>query len=70
LGGRVTLVAVGGIETADDIWEYVRAGATLVQLYTALIYQGPALPTRLARELSAKLDHAGLTNIAELRDQA
>jgi dihydroorotate dehydrogenase len=69
LGQRVTLVAVGGIETADDVWEYVSAGASLVQLYTALIYQGPSLPHRLARELSAKLDRAGLSKLSELRDQ-
>jgi len=67
---RVVLVAVGGIETADDVWDYIQAGATLVQLYTALIYQGPSLPSRLARELSAKLERAGLSSISELRDQS
>ena len=45
--GRLTLIAVGGIETADDAWERIRAGATLVQAYTGFIYGGPLWPRRL-----------------------
>jgi dihydroorotate dehydrogenase len=67
VGDQVVLVGVGGIETADHVWEYVRAGATLVQIYTALIYEGPGLPARLARGLSKKLDDAGLAGIADAR---
>ncbi len=47
-GDRLVLISVGGIETADQVWERIRAGATLVQLYTALVYHGPMLPRRLA----------------------
>ena len=44
--GRVVLVAVGGIETADDAWERITAGATLVQGYTGFVYGGPLWPHR------------------------
>ncbi len=49
VGDRLVLVGVGGIETAEDAEERLRAGATLVQVYTALIYEGPLLPRRIAR---------------------
>jgi dihydroorotate dehydrogenase len=62
-GPRITLVAVGGIENADDAWARIRAGATLVQSYTGFIYGGPAWPRRLQRELAEKVRAAGLTSI-------
>src|SRR4029077_8086354 len=40
-GDRLVLIAAGGIETPDDAWERLRAGATLVQAYTAFVYGGP-----------------------------
>lgn len=64
-GGRLALIAAGGIETADDAWERIRAGATLVQAYTGFIYGGPAWPRRLHRGLAAKVRAAGLTSIEE-----
>ena len=63
VGTRCVLIAVGGIETADDALARVRAGATLVQGYTGFIYNGPAWPRRLHRELATKLRAAGLTSI-------
>jgi dihydroorotate dehydrogenase len=51
VGDRLTLVAAGGIASVDDAWERLRAGASLLQLYTAFIYEGPTLPSRLARGL-------------------
>ncbi|MEZ4517557.1 MAG: quinone-dependent dihydroorotate dehydrogenase [Chloroflexota bacterium] len=50
--GRLPIIGVGGISTAADICEKLDAGATLVQLYTSLVYGGPGLPGRLVRELS------------------
>ncbi len=64
VGDRVLLVAAGGIENADDAWERIRAGATLGQIYTALIYDGPLLPSRLSADLGRKVRQAGLPNIA------
>jgi len=63
VGTRLVLVSVGGIETADDAWERIRAGATLIQAYTGFIYGGPSWPRRLHRQLSAKLKQEGLTSI-------
>ena len=65
VGSKVLLVAAGGIETVDDAWARIRAGATLVQVYTALIYDGPNLPSALARGLAAKVRAAGLRRIAD-----
>jgi dihydroorotate dehydrogenase len=53
LGQRALLVSVGGIETVKDVEERLSAGATLVQVYTALVYEGPALVRRLNRGLAA-----------------
>ena len=65
VGSRVTLIAVGGIETADDAWERIRAGATLVQSYTGFIYGGPTWPRRIHKELAAKLRAAKLSSIEQ-----
>src|SRR5438552_2503091 len=46
-GDRLILIAAGGIETPDDAWERLRAGATLVQAYTGFVYGGPLWPRRL-----------------------
>jgi dihydroorotate dehydrogenase len=58
-GDRLVLIAAGGIETPDDAWERLRAGATLVQAYTGFVYGGPLWPRRmhagLARRMKANL---------------
>lgn len=64
-GDRLTLVAVGGIETADDAWARIRAGATLVQGYTGLIYGGPLWPRRLHRGLARLVRSAGYRSVAD-----
>ncbi len=53
VGDRLVLIAVGGIETGDDAWQRLQAGATLVQAYTGFIYGGPLWPRRIHRELAA-----------------
>jgi dihydroorotate dehydrogenase len=53
LGSRATVIGVGGVTTASDVALCLSAGADLVQLYTSFIYEGPMLPSRLARQLSA-----------------
>ena len=47
-GGEIPLVGCGGIATADDAWARIRAGASLVQLYTAMVYEGPGIAGRIA----------------------
>lgn len=64
LGDRLAIVGVGGIEDADDAWRVIRAGASLVQVYTGFIYGGPGLVKRIEEGLLAKLEAAGLPDIA------
>lgn len=64
--GRLPLVGVGGISTVDDVWEKLRAGATAVQLYTALAYQGLSLAADLAAQLDQRLQEAGFDHVDQL----
>jgi dihydroorotate dehydrogenase len=64
-GGTLPLIAAGGIASADDAWERIRAGASLVQLYSAMIYEGPGIARRIARGLVARLAEAGMASISE-----
>jgi dihydroorotate dehydrogenase len=64
-GGRLPLVGVGGIASGSNAYAKIRAGASLVQLYTALIYQGPGLVGRLKRELAAYLRADGFRSLGE-----
>ena len=63
--GKLPIVGVGGIDSADAAWEKIAAGASLVQLYTGLVYEGPGLPSRIVRGLMAKLNRAGFSTISE-----
>jgi dihydroorotate dehydrogenase len=65
LGARITLVGVGGIAGGADAYEKIRAGASLVQLYSALAYQGPGLVTRIKRELLSLLAHDGHSQVVD-----
>lgn len=64
-GGALPLVGVGGIANAEDAWERIRAGASLVQLYSAMVYEGPGLGARIARGLDALMKRDGFASIAE-----
>ena len=64
-GDRIVLIGCGGIGTGRDVLDRIRAGASLVQVYTAFSYAGPALLPRLAAELSAALRADGLASVAE-----
>ena len=64
-GGEIALIAVGGIENADDAWARIIAGASLVQLYSALVYEGPGLAMRIARGLERRLEREGFANIGD-----
>ncbi len=64
-GGQIALIAAGGIETADDAWARIIAGASLVQLYSALVYEGPGLALRIARDLAARLEREGMSSLSE-----
>jgi len=63
-GGRLPLIAAGGIASGADAYARIKAGASLVQLYSALIYQGPLLARRIERELLALMQAEGHQTIA------
>jgi dihydroorotate dehydrogenase len=62
--GRLPLVAVGGIASGADAWARIRAGATAVQIYSALIYEGPGLVAAIKRDLAARLRAEGFSTIS------
>lgn len=66
VGDRLVLVSVGGVEGADDVWERLRAGATLVQAYTGFVYGGPSWPRRVNRDLAARMVREGVRDVAAL----
>jgi len=63
--GRLALVGVGGIASGDDAYAKIRAGAGAVQLYSALVFEGPGLVGRVKRELAARLRADGFASISE-----
>src|SRR5690606_23093167 len=70
LGPSVALLGAGGAHSAETAAEKIRAGADLVQLYTGMIYAGPALPGRIVRGLSEIVRREGIADISALRDTA
>ena len=64
-GGQISLIGVGGIENADHAWERIRAGASLIQLYSAMVYEGPGIAMRIAQGLAQRLEREGMSNIAD-----
>jgi dihydroorotate dehydrogenase len=64
-GGQIPLIGVGGIATAEDAYERIRAGASLIQLYTAMIYEGPTISAAISCQLASLLKRDGYKNIAE-----
>ncbi len=64
-GGRVPLVGTGGIASGADAYAKIRAGASLVQLYTGLVYEGPGLVRRIKAELAALLARDGFARLAD-----
>ena len=66
VGDRLVLISVGGIETPDDAWERLLAGATLVQAHTGFVYGGPLWPYRMNRGLARRVREAGKSSIQDL----
>ncbi|MEK8089988.1 quinone-dependent dihydroorotate dehydrogenase [Thermithiobacillus plumbiphilus] len=67
--GQVPIIGVGGIANGQDAYDKIRAGASLVQLYTGFIYEGPEVAHRIKRELLKLLKRDGLGHISEARAQ-
>ena len=64
-GGAIPLVGVGGIATAEDAWARIRAGASLVQLYSAMVYEGPGIAKTIIAGLEELMRRNGFASIAE-----
>ncbi|MEG3172771.1 quinone-dependent dihydroorotate dehydrogenase [Sphingomonas sp. ZB1N12] len=64
-GAAIPLISVGGIDSGAEAYARLRAGASLVQLYTALVYEGPGLPARILRELDALLKRDGFAKVPD-----
>lgn len=62
-GGALPLIGVGGIASAEDAWERIRAGASLVQIYSAMVYEGPGIARRIAKGLERLMDRDGFATI-------
>jgi dihydroorotate dehydrogenase len=65
IGRTAPIVGVGGIFTADHAYERIRSGATLVQMYTGLIYEGPGAAGRILNGLEARLQQDGLASVSD-----
>jgi dihydroorotate dehydrogenase len=66
LGAGPVVIGVGGVEEASHALDLIRAGATLVQLYTGFVYGGPGTPSRIARGLALEVQRAGASSISDL----
>jgi len=64
-GGTLPLVGVGGIATPEQAWERIRAGASLIQIYSAMVFEGPGLAARLARAVERLAARDGFAKVAD-----
>ena len=62
---KIPIIGVGGIETAEDTWEKLIAGADLVQIYSVLIYDGPGVVREIAEGLAEKVKASGRATLSE-----
>ena len=68
--GALPIIGVGGIFTAYDAWEKITAGASLVQVYTALVYEGPSIAADIVRGLKARMEKEGVRSLDDLVGKA
>ncbi len=66
--GKLPIIGVGGIFTADDAWEKITAGASLVQVFTGLVYEGPSIAADIVRGLKARMEKEGVRSLADIRN--
>ncbi|CAF0722289.1 unnamed protein product [Brachionus calyciflorus] len=63
--GKLTIIGVGGIESGYDALEKIKSGATLVQLYSSMVFEGPVIVNKIKRELIELLQKEGYSNVTE-----
>merc|ERR1712029_473783 len=64
-GGQVPIIGVGGVSSGQEAWQKVVSGASLVQVYTAMVFQGPVVASKIRKELEVIVKEAGFNNIQE-----
>ena len=64
--GKVPIIGVGGVFTADDAWEKIAAGASLIQLYTGLVFEGPGIAKNIVSELKKRVANEGFESISDV----
>ncbi|MCP5084831.1 MAG: quinone-dependent dihydroorotate dehydrogenase [Alphaproteobacteria bacterium] len=64
--GKVPLIGVGGIESGSAAWEKLRAGASLVQIYSGMVYEGPRLAQQIGHHLSQQLERSGFDTLSDV----
>ncbi|QXF11628.1 MULTISPECIES: quinone-dependent dihydroorotate dehydrogenase [Sphingopyxis] len=64
-GGAVPLIGVGGIANSDQAWARIRAGASLIQIYSAMVFEGPGLAARIAHGLEARAARDGFARVSD-----
>ncbi len=64
--GGLPIIGVGGIFSANDAWEKITAGASLLQIYTALVYEGPSLPKKIVNGLLRKMQLEGVRDLTQV----
>ena len=64
-GGEIPLIGVGGIAIAADAWARIRAGASLIQLYSAMVYEGPGLARKITCGLEELMQRDGFAKLAD-----
>jgi dihydroorotate dehydrogenase len=69
-GKELPIIGVGGIMTADDAWQMIRAGASLVQVHSGLVYSGPGLVAAINRHVAAQLGKRGLSSVEDVVGEA
>jgi dihydroorotate dehydrogenase len=63
--GKLPIIGVGGIFNADDAWEKITAGASLIQVYTGLVYEGPGIVRGIVKGLLERIEQHGLKDIRQ-----
>jgi dihydroorotate dehydrogenase len=68
--GKLAIIGVGGLFNAEDAWEKIAAGASLLQIYTGLVYEGPSIVSDIVRGLLARMEAEGIANIHQATGSA
>ena len=63
--GKIPIIGVGGILTAEDAWEKITAGASILQIYTGLVFEGPAIAKSIVKGLKKRVESEGFESISD-----